>query len=145
MYDPRLWPPAQLVPGISSLQICLPLAEAWISELASHHSKAEVSISVPFRAGLPQRRADSALQQFSRHFSQGNDLMVGGVARHAGSAISRLEVGLAIGSASARRGSSQIEVGFEAWLRQADTWVRVEELFGRRGDGQQRSASKARA
>jgi hypothetical protein len=51
---------------------------------------------------------------FSRHFSQGIDLMAVGGAKHMGSAINRLEIGLAIGSASARRGSSQIEVGFEA-------------------------------
>jgi hypothetical protein len=51
---------------------------------------------------------------FSRHFLLGNDLVVGGSARHAGRAINRLEIGLAIGSASARRGSSQIEVRFEA-------------------------------
>ena len=71
-------------------------------------------------------------------------MAVGG-AKPAGRAINRLEIGLAIGSASARRGSLQIEVGFEAWLRQADSWILVEKLLGRGGDAQQRSASKARA
>jgi hypothetical protein len=40
----------------------------------------------------------------SRHFSQGIDLMAGGGAKPAGRAINRLEIGLAIGSASTRRG-----------------------------------------
>jgi hypothetical protein len=79
----------------------------------------------------------------SRYFSQGIDLMAGSGAEHVRRAINRLEIGLAMGSASARRGSSQIEVGFEAWLRQADSWVRVEKLFGRGGDAQHRSASNA--
>jgi hypothetical protein len=52
--------------------------------------------------------------RISRHFSQGNDLMVGGGARHAGTAINRAEIGLAIGSVSTRRGSSQIDAGFVA-------------------------------
>jgi hypothetical protein len=50
----------------------------------------------------------------ARHFSQGIDLMEESGAKHAGRAINRLEIGLAMGSVSARRGSSQIEVGFEA-------------------------------
>jgi hypothetical protein len=50
----------------------------------------------------------------NRHFSQGIDLMEESGAKHAGRAINRLEIGLAMGSVSARRGSSQIEVGFEA-------------------------------
>jgi hypothetical protein len=43
-------------------------------------------------------------ETFSRHFSQGIDLMAGGGAKPAGRAINRLEIGLAIGSASTRRG-----------------------------------------
>jgi hypothetical protein len=64
-------------------------------------------------------------------------------AKHGGRAINRLEIGFAIGSASAQEDSSPMEVGFEAWLRQSDCWVGVEKLFGRGGDAQQRRASKA--
>ena len=45
----------------------------------------------------------------SRHFSQGIDLIAVSAAKHAGRAIKRLEIGLATGSASARRGSLQID------------------------------------